>query len=43
MPYISIECGTLSTEQKELLIEKLTKEAALIMKVPERFFQITVK
>lgn len=43
MPYITIESGTLSDEQKELLISKLTEVSSEIMKVPQEFFSITIK
>lgn len=37
MPYITIESGNLSNEQKEELIRKLTSVSSEIMKVPEEF------
>ncbi len=43
MPYISVESGALSEEQKEALIARLTKVASEIMKVPEAFFVTTIK
>lgn len=43
MPYITVECGVLSNEQKELLIKKLTEISSEIMKVPEEFFVTTIK
>lgn len=43
MPYISIECGMLSDEQKEQLIEQITKDASKIMNVPAEFFSVTIK
>lgn len=43
MPYISIESGTLSDEQKEQLIKRLTEVASEIMKVPQEFFTTTIK
>lgn len=38
MPYISIESGALSDEQKVLLIKRLTEVSSEIMRVPEEFF-----
>lgn len=43
MPYISVESGQLSDEQKEELIKKLTEVASEIMKVPQEFFVTTIK
>lgn len=43
MPYITVESGNLSNEQKEELIRKLTSVSSEIMKVPEEFFSITIK
>lgn len=43
MPYITVEGGKLTDEQKELLIKKLTEISSEIMKVPEQFFVTTVK
>lgn len=43
MPYITVECGVLSNEQKELLIKKLTEISSEIMKVPEEFFVTNIK
>ena len=43
MPYITIECGTLSDAQKERLIKKLTDAASEIMEVPKEFFMTTIK
>ena len=43
MPYITIESGTLSDEQKELLIKRLTEVSSEIMKVPQEFFVTTIK
>lgn len=43
MPYISIESGTLSDEQKEQLIKRLTEVSSEIMKVPQEFFVTTIK
>ncbi len=43
MPYISIESGNLSTEQKRQLIERLTATASEITHIPEWFFTVTIK
>lgn len=43
MPYITVESGTLSDEQKELLIKRLTEVSSEIMKVPQEFFVTTIK
>lgn len=52
MPYISIESGKLTAEQKKELIERLTATASEILcrakrfacsHVPEQFFTITIK
>lgn len=43
MPYIAVESGALSDEQKTLLIKRLTEVSSEIMKVPEEFFTITIK
>ncbi|MDE7351960.1 MAG: tautomerase family protein [Acetatifactor sp.] len=43
MPYITVESGALSDEQKELLIKRLTKVSSEIMNVPQEFFAITIK
>ncbi|MEG0895520.1 MAG: 4-oxalocrotonate tautomerase DmpI [Oscillospiraceae bacterium] len=43
MPYITVESGNLSNEQKEELIKQLTSVSSEIMKVPEEFFSITIK
>lgn len=43
MPYITVESGMLSDEQKELLIKQLTDTASDIMKVPAEFFTVTIK
>jgi len=43
MPYITIESGVLSDEQKENLISRLTEVSSEIMKVPQEFFSITIK
>lgn len=43
MPYISVECGALTDEQKEKLIRQLTEVSAEIMNVPQEFFMTTIK
>ena len=43
MPYISVESGTLSDEQKELLIKRLTEVSSEIMNIPPEFFVTTIK
>ena len=43
MPYITVESGTLSDEQKEQLSRRLTEVSSEIMKVPQEFFVTTIK
>lgn len=43
MPYISIESGKLTTEQKKQLIERLAATASEITHIPELFFIVTIK
>lgn len=43
MPYISIESGKLTAEQKKQLIECLTKTASDITHIPAQFFTVTIK
>lgn len=43
MPYITIESGALSDEQKEELIRRLTEVSSEIMNVPQEFFVTTIK
>lgn len=43
MPYITVEGGYLTDEQKELLIKRLTEVSSEIMKVPQEFFITTIK
>jgi len=43
MPYISIESGKLTAEQKKEFIERLTATASEITHVPKQFFTITIK
>lgn len=43
MPYISVESGKLSAEQKKQLIERLTLAASEITRIPVQFFTVTIK
>lgn len=43
MPYISIESGALTSEQKKELIEQLTATASKITNIPAKFFTVTIK
>ncbi|WP_276915181.1 4-oxalocrotonate tautomerase DmpI [Parvibacter caecicola] len=43
MPYISVESGALTDEQKEQLIGRLTEVASEVMSVPPEFFSVTIK
>lgn len=43
MPYISIESGYLTAEQKKQLIERLTATASDITNIPAQFFTVTIK
>ena len=43
MPYISIESGKLTAEQKKQLIERMTATASEITHIPEQFFTVTIK
>lgn len=43
IPYISIESGELTTEQKIELIERLTATASEIIHIRELFFTVTIK
>ena len=43
MPYITVESGTLSDKQKELLIKRLTEVSSEMMNVPQEFFVTTIK
>ena len=43
MPYISIESGKLTAEQKKQVIERLTATASEITHIPEQFFTVTIK
>lgn len=37
MPYITVESGALSDEQKERLIRRLTEVSSEIMQIPQEF------
>lgn len=43
MPYITIEGGSLTREQKSELIRKVTEVASEVMQIPMEFFSCTVK
>lgn len=43
MPYITIESGALTSEQKKLLIEWLTATASEITHIPSQFFMVSIK
>lgn len=43
MPYISIESGRLTAEQKKELIERLTSTSSEITHIPTQFFTVTIK
>lgn len=43
MPYITVESGMLSDEQKMRLIQRLTEVSSEIMNVPPEFFVTTIK
>lgn len=43
MPYITVEGGQLTMEQKEELITRLTAVSSEIMHIPPDFFMITIK
>ncbi len=43
MPYITVESGALSDEQKEELIKRLTEISSEIMQVTQEFFVTTIK
>lgn len=42
MPYIKIESGKLTDEQKTLLIKRVTEVSAEIMHIPQEFFTTTI-
>ena len=43
VPYISMECGTLTAGQKSQLIKELTETASAITHIPAEFFSVTIK
>ncbi|WP_300702593.1 4-oxalocrotonate tautomerase DmpI [Bacteroides sp.] len=43
MPYITVESGLMTVEQKEELIKRLTEVSAEIMSIPKEFFMVTIK
>lgn len=43
MPYITIESGALTSEQKKLLIERFTATASEITHIPSQFFMVSIK
>ncbi|WP_290380797.1 4-oxalocrotonate tautomerase DmpI [uncultured Duncaniella sp.] len=43
MPYISVEIGALTSEQKKELIERLTATASEITHILTQFFTVTIK
>jgi 4-oxalocrotonate tautomerase len=43
VPYITIEGGRLTAEQKQQLIERMTNVESEIMKIPSEFFMTTIK
>lgn len=43
MPYITIESGQMTVEQKEELIKRLTEVSAEITNIPKEFFMVTIK
>ena len=42
MPYIKIESGKLTNEQKTSLIKRLTEVSSEIMNIPQEFFTTTI-
>ncbi|MCM1295421.1 MAG: tautomerase family protein [Muribaculaceae bacterium] len=42
MPYIKIESGKLTDDQKTLLIKRLTEISSEIMHIPQEFFTTTI-
>jgi len=42
MPYIKIESGKLTDEQKTSLIKRLTEVSSEIMNIPKEFFTTTI-
>lgn len=43
MPYITIESGAMTAEQKKELIERMTAVASEITRIPDEFFMVTIK
>lgn len=43
MPYIKVTGGSLTAEQKDLLIKHLTQVASEIMEVPSEFFMTVIE
>lgn len=43
MPYITVEGGSMTAEQKEMLIKRLTEVSSEIMNIPQEFFMMTIK
>lgn len=43
MPYISVESGALTSEQKKELIGRQTATASEITHIPSQFFTVTIK
>ena len=43
MPYITIESGALTSEQKKLLIERITATASEITHIPSQLFMVSIK
>lgn len=43
MPYIMVESGLMTAEQKDKLIKRLTEISAEITNIPKEFFIVTIK
>ena len=43
MPYITIESGAMTADQKKELIERMTAVASEITRIPDEFFMVTIK
>lgn len=43
MPYITIESGLLTKDQKEKLIKRLTEVSSEVTNIPQEFFMVTIK
>lgn len=43
MPYITVESGLMTAEQKDKLIKRLTEISAEITNIPKEFFIVTIK